>query len=215
MSDYDSLLTAEGIAHKSAPAQYLAHRWDSGWVPAALTALYQDSTALSQNASYTVTFQANGGTGTMASESANVPTALTPNSFTNAGYIFTGWNTATDGSGTAYSDGATYGFSANATLYAQWTQNSSYTVTFQANGGTGTMASESANVPTALTPNSFTNAGYIFTGWNTATDGSGTAYSDGATYGFSANATLYAQWTPERLLHRHVPGQRRHRHDGK
>jgi len=43
MADYDALLTAEGIAHTTAPQQSIAHRWDSGWVPAALAALHQDS----------------------------------------------------------------------------------------------------------------------------------------------------------------------------
>ncbi len=41
------------------------------------------------------------------------------------------------------------------------------TVTFNANGGTGTMAPQIANVPTALTLNTFTRAGYSFSGWNT------------------------------------------------
>ena len=43
MSDYDSLLTSEGIAHTTETPQYMAHRWDSGWVPIALAALRQDS----------------------------------------------------------------------------------------------------------------------------------------------------------------------------
>jgi len=42
-SDYDALLTSEGIAHSTGTPQYMAHRWDSGWVPIALAALYQDS----------------------------------------------------------------------------------------------------------------------------------------------------------------------------
>ena len=79
------------------------------------------------------------------------------------------------------------------TLYAQWAV-ATFTVTFNANGGTGSMAAETASVPTALTANSFTRAGYTFSGWNTATDGSGTAYADGAVYPFTASATLYAQW---------------------
>jgi hypothetical protein len=45
MSDYDALLTSEGMAHTTGPSQYLAHSWDSGWIPAALAALYQDSLA--------------------------------------------------------------------------------------------------------------------------------------------------------------------------
>jgi S-formylglutathione hydrolase FrmB len=46
ISDYDALLTSEGIAHTMGPSQLVAHRWDSGWVPSALAAMYQDSIAL-------------------------------------------------------------------------------------------------------------------------------------------------------------------------
>ena len=46
VSDYDALLTSEGILHTLGPMQPIAHSWDSGWVPAALAALYQDSTNL-------------------------------------------------------------------------------------------------------------------------------------------------------------------------
>ncbi len=145
---------------------------------------------------YTVTFDANGGTGTMAAETESSPTALTANAFTFTGYTFTGWNTAANDSGTAYADGATYPFTASVTLYAQWTAVPvSYAVTFNANGGSGTMAAETESSPTALTANAFTFTGYTFTGWNTAANDSGTAYADGATYPFTASVTLYAQWT--------------------
>ena len=73
--------------------------------------------------------------------------------------------------------------------------NTSYTVTFNANGGTGTMAAETDNVPTALTLNAFTYSGYTFNDWNTAAGGTGTSYANGATYPFTASVTLYAQWT--------------------
>jgi len=69
------------------------------------------------------------------------------------------------------------------------------TVTFDANGGTGTMLDQTESSSTALNPNTFIRSGYTFTGWNTASDGSGTAYADGATYDFTADATMYAQWT--------------------
>jgi uncharacterized repeat protein (TIGR02543 family) len=155
------------------------------------TTLFAQWTALSP---YTVTFDANGGSGSMSDETSNVPAALTANSFTNAGYTFIGWNTATDGSGTSYSDGDTYSFSADVTLYAQWTSLPTFIVTFDANGGSGSMTNEANNVPAALTTNTFIRTGYTFSGWNTAADGSGTSYADGATYDFSANVTLYAQW---------------------
>ena len=70
-----------------------------------------------------------------------------------------------------------------------------YTVTFSANLGSGTMANETDNTPTPLTPNAFTRAGYTFAGWNTAANGGGTSYADGAIYSFTASTTLYAQWT--------------------
>jgi uncharacterized repeat protein (TIGR02543 family) len=60
------------------------------------------------------------------------------------------------------------------------------------------MASESNNAPTALTPDGFTRAGYTFAGWNTAANGSGAAYANDATYAFTANATLSAQWAANR-----------------
>jgi uncharacterized repeat protein (TIGR02543 family) len=89
---------------------------------------------------------------------------------------------ATNSTGTAYGADVTF--------------TTQTTVTFNANGGTGSMNNQSANynVATALTANAFTRTGYIFSGWNTAANGSGTAYANGAVYPFTANATLYAQW---------------------
>ena len=69
-----------------------------------------------------------------------------------------------------------------------------HTVAFSANGGTGSMSSETYSSATALTTNAFTRTGFTFANWNTAADGSGATYADGASYPFTVNATLYAQW---------------------
>jgi uncharacterized repeat protein (TIGR02543 family) len=69
-----------------------------------------------------------------------------------------------------------------------------YSVTFDKNGGSGSMSNQTASVATALSSNLFTRSGYSFVGWNTAANGSGTSYSDGASYSFTSNVTLYAQW---------------------
>ena len=71
-----------------------------------------------------------------------------------------------------------------------------YTVTFDANGGTGTMEPQAvlSGTATALNTNNFTRDSYTFNGWNTAANGSGTAYTDGQSATFSADTTLYAQW---------------------
>jgi uncharacterized repeat protein (TIGR02543 family) len=137
----------------------------------------------------------------MTPQVANVPTALTLNTFTRTGYTFAGWDTVDVGGGDAYADGATYDFAADVTLYAQWTALPDHTVTFNANGGTGTMTPQVANVPTALTLNTFTRTGYTFAGWDTVGVGGGTAYADGAIYDFAADVTLYAQWTMQASDH--------------
>jgi uncharacterized repeat protein (TIGR02543 family) len=130
----------------------------------------------------------------MADEIHNVATALTADTFTRLGFTFSGWNTAANGSGTDYVDSASYPFTADATLFAQWTALPNHTVTFDNNGGTGTMADEVHNIATALTTDTFTRAGYSFSGWATTSGGS-VAYADAASFPFTADATLYAVWT--------------------
>lgn len=84
---------------------------------------------------YTVTFDANGGSGSMAQQSYKIDTdyQLPANSFYLFAKKFVGWNTAADGSGTSYADGATVRNLANVggsvTLYAQWADDSSGTLT--------------------------------------------------------------------------------------
>ncbi|MDF9809860.1 hypothetical protein M2116_000810 [Aurantimicrobium minutum] len=72
---------------------------------------------------------------------------------------------------------------------------SQFTATFDGNGVTSTMSPQSAQPSTALTTSTLSRPGYTFAGWNTVADGSGTAYADGALYPFSADETIYAQWT--------------------
>jgi uncharacterized repeat protein (TIGR02543 family) len=146
--------------------------------------------------SRSVTFSANGGTGSMTTQSGTSAATLTANTFVKTGFTFNGWNTAANGSGTSYGDAASYAFSASTTLYAQWlAQPVSQTVTFDANGGTGSMIPQSGTSAAALTANAFALTGSSFAGWNTAANGSGTAYADASSYAFSASTTLYAQWT--------------------
>ncbi|MFA9276755.1 MAG: InlB B-repeat-containing protein, partial [Rhodoluna sp.] len=148
--------------------------------------------------SNTVTFNSNSGSGTMANQSITTDqaTALTANTFTRTGYSFAGWNTAANGSGTAYSNSQSVTLNAALSVYAQWTANSN-TLTFNNNGGSGTMASQSITTDqaTALTSNSFTKTGYSFSGWNTAANGSGTAYSNSQTVTLNTAVSLFAQWS--------------------
>lgn len=85
--------------------------------------------------------------------------------------------------------------SSSSPIVGSVTVRSLTTVAFDANGGTGTMATQSAGAATALTANAFTRTGCTFASWNTSAGGSGTSYTNQAQYPFSASATLYAQWT--------------------
>jgi len=149
----------------------------------------------------TITFDANGGSGAMASETEPYDTtALLPlNSFTYTGYTFSDWNSEANGSGTNFNNGQLVKFNGSATFYAQWLVSAptTATITFNANGGTGTMApeTETLSVSAALTINSFTRTGYTFRVWNTAANGSGTSFTNGQLVQFTASATFYAQWT--------------------
>lgn len=79
---------------------------------------------------YTVTYDANGGSGTMTDKKSPyadgaVATVLT-NGFTRSRYTFTGWNTEPDGSGKSYAEGVSIKMLGNVVLYAQWSKNSSH-----------------------------------------------------------------------------------------
>ena len=130
-----------------------------------------------------------------------VSAALSENGFTRTGYSFSGWNTAADGSGTAYAAGSTVknlALSGTVYLFAQWTPNR-YEIAFDPNGGEGSMDDQPmvCGVYAALTKNAYTRTGYTFVNWNTAADGSGTTYTNGKTVrnlATEGTVTLYAQW---------------------
>lgn len=71
-----------------------------------------------------------------------------------------------------------------------------HTVTFNSNGGKGSMSNQVSGVTSKLKSNIFSRSGYKFAGWNTATDGTGTSYVNATSYGFATDLVLYAQWTP-------------------
>ncbi|MEF9939101.1 MAG: InlB B-repeat-containing protein, partial [Clostridium sp.] len=119
-----------------------------------------------------------------------------PNDPTLTDHAFVAWYTTSD-----YQEGTEFDFNTtitkDTTLYAKWFPDVYY-INFNANGGTGTMDTivqdglQSVNLPA----NTFTNGAFLFDGWNTEADGSGTAFTDGQT-GYTPgkkDVTLYAQW---------------------
>lgn len=149
------------------------------------------------------------GTTYTSKEGSTIPT---PSSYDGA--AFKGWS---------YTNDAVNARAFNATavdvLYAYYQKT--ITVSYNKNGGTGTIASVSdtktyiskavsTNASTAITTikptikvssgSGFTKTGYVFSGWNTKADGSGTNYTKSTAYTFSSNTTLYAKWTEKYIL---------------
>ncbi len=135
-----------------------------------------------------------------SAEPLTLYSALSP-SFTDSGHTFSNWNTSANGTGTSYANGATYSFTSDIILYAQW--NSTFVaVTFSENDNSSdsVAASETSNTTSSLTLFSslnpaFTKTGFTFNNWSTNANGGGTTYADGASYNFLSDLTLYAQWT--------------------
>ena len=148
---------------------------------------------------YTVTFDRNGGTGSMSAQEFNCgeSKALTANTFTKTGYTFAGWNTEANGSGDSYINQQSVNLSSinndNITLYAQW-QINSYKVTWEPNGGnwSGNASDKVEDYnygATITTPTNPTRYGYNFTGWNPTP----------ATTMPASDQTYTAQWSEKSL----------------
>lgn len=123
------------------------------------------------------------------------------NGFTRDGYTFVTWNTQADCKGNAVKPNSEWALRGSSTLYACWAGNAQ-TLTYHGNGATGgNTAAQSGKTGDELTTNAngFTRDGYTFVRWDTAKDGSGTAYGEGKN-GVSqyvmkpAGNDLYAIW---------------------
>jgi uncharacterized repeat protein (TIGR02543 family) len=164
----------------------------------------QDNTiTINMRRAYKVEFDSNGGIGTvppikkiMDRESITLPGG---DGLSNEGFVFGGWNISADGTETSYSVGSSYTVTGNITLYAVWINaQTAVTVTFGANGGNG-------EVPQPIPANDgdsiilpggdgLSKDGYVFGGWNSSEDGTGTPYSVGSSYTVTGDITLYAVW---------------------
>ena len=159
---------------------------------------------------YTLIYNANGGTGTMdtiyvridASVSDRTKTvadcAFLPASSTD---IFAIWNTKADSTGISFNPGDPIVLNSDTTLYAIWREG--YTISYDANRGTGTIPPQSklAGVDITLSDGTDGANNYLITKtdstlyrWNTAADESGVDYALGGTYSTDANVTMYAVW---------------------
>jgi len=159
--------------------------------------MYHDCMGATGQEDLVITFDANGGNGSMDSQKAlrEATVTLSANKFTRYGFVFAGWATSSSAKSKEYDDRASYklGYS-DVTLYAVW--NTGYTITYNANGGTGTMESQFSNMGSSvyLNENKFSRTGYIFEGWALSATATTALYVDKASCNPTSNLTLYAVW---------------------
>ena len=181
------------------------------------TTLYAKWTAIT----YTITYNKNKpktasesvtGSTNDSSHTYDTSKVLTSNGYALKGWTFTGWNTAANGSGNSYGDGASVSNLSTkngdtVTLYAQWKANT-YTIKYNSNKPSGALtnvtgetksSSHTYDVSKTLTSNGYALKGWTFKGWNTNDSGTGTSYENGASVSNLSNTNgatvnLYAKW---------------------
>lgn len=152
---------------------------------------------------YTLAYNANGGSGAPSNQTgSNTGTSpyytFTVSSTvpTKAGHTFLGWSTSDSATSATYTGGGsiTVTSSGTTTLYAVWKVNT-YTVSYNANGGSGAPSAQTKTYNVSLTLSSTvpTRTGYIFQGWATSSTGA-VAYQPSGSYTANASVTLYAIW---------------------
>ena len=155
------------------------------------------SVSVPAKASYTVTYNANGGTGAPGAQTKWYGTDLKLSSGkpSRTGYTFQGWSITGASGSVYYQPGATCKRNENLTLYAVWKINT-YTVSYNANGGTGAPGAQTKTYGTDLTLSSAipVRENYDFLGWGTSAESTSVAYAPGSVYKNNEKITLYALW---------------------
>ena len=158
---------------------------------------------------YQVQYNANGGTGSMANSTHEYGTAkaLTANAFSKTGYTFGGWATSAGGAKVYDNSQSVTNLSstngATVELWAVWNINQ-YTVTYNANGGTGSVPNQQSGNYNATVNVGFspvpTKSNAVFLGWSTNSGATSPTYTSGGTktITLTGNVNLYAIW------HNHV-----------
>lgn len=148
---------------------------------------------------YSITYNANGGSGAPSTQYYYYGnnTTLSSSKPTRTGYTFLGWSQSSTASTASYQPGQTWSETNanNYTLYAVWKINT-WTVKYDANGGSGAPASQTKTYGQTLkiTTSKPTRTDYNFIGWGTSPDSTTVAYEAGGSYINDADITLYAIW---------------------
>ena len=159
-----------------------------------------NSVTIVKKASYTVTYNANGGSNAPSSQTKwyGEELKLSSTKPTRTGYIFKGWATSSTATSAKYPVGGSYTYTTNesVTLYAVW-EAITYTIKFNANGGSNAPSSQTKTYgkTLVLTTNKPTRTNYNFEGWGLSSNTSTVTYNAGGNYTKNASDTLYAVWS--------------------
>jgi hypothetical protein len=156
---------------------------------------------------WTVTWDAAGGTGGGTTTQTRGLSHTAPSPGDRDGFDFLYYRYPESGGDPIFvGSGGSYTPTSSVTFGAKWTTKT-YSVSYNANAGTGAPASQTKTHGVALTLSSTAptratvgSTSYAFNGWNTASDGTGTNYSAGGSYTANAAVTLYAKWTATTIV---------------
>lgn len=155
------------------------------------------SISIAAKTSYTIYYDANGGTGAPSNQTKWAGEDVTLSSVipTRTGYTFLGWGSSADDTEPTYSAGGTFSLDMSFMLFAVW-EAITYTITFDANGGTDAPNAQTKtyDVTLVLTTEQPTRTDYIFVGWGVASTSTTAKYASGDEYTTNASITLYAIW---------------------
>ena len=167
---------------------------------------------------FSLAYDANGGTGAPdtqnsgAQSSSSYSFTVSTTKPTRSGYDFLGWATSSSASSAEYQGGNSLSVTSEGTttLYAVWRARYKFTLSYNANGGSGAPNSQDSGY-VATSSHTFTisstqptRSGYVFAGWATASSANTASYAAGGTITVSANTTLYAVWTATHSFYLHL-----------
>ena len=194
-SSYYTKNVAYGSNFTLGSTAYAQYNASSGTIRSQISGTTKIATAPTKK--YTVKYNANGGSGAPGQQTKTygVTLKLSSTKPTRTGYSFQGWGTTASDTSVNYSAGANYTSNASITLYAIWKANT-YTVKFDANGGSGAPGQQTKTYGVTLTLSSVkpTKTNYNFLGWGTSVASTTVAYAPGSIYTANSAITLYAIW---------------------
>ena len=145
---------------------------------------------------YTLSYNANGGTGAPAAQTGSTRYVIPSSTPTREGYTFLGWSDRSSATSPKFYPGTPVVLSADSTLYAVWQVKpvNSYTLSYNANGGTGAPAAQTGSKNYVIPSTIPSRSGYTFLGWSESSTATSPRFYPGGSVVLSADATLYAVW---------------------